>query len=137
MIRKVLIDITDYSMIRTRLPGHFETWQYFLACPKLKKKIVLINQQDSAFSSFCKCIYNTEVFHWLEWYISLFRPKVTIFLVYLKNRYTIISCIHVLCIVTIQFYNTDSTPWLHSAPLHSTPLSFFPHTNNYHTLTVK
>ena len=33
MIRKVFIDITDYSIIRTRLPGHFETRQYFLACP--------------------------------------------------------------------------------------------------------
>ena len=44
MIRKVLIDIADYSMIGTMLPGHFETKQYFLACPKFKKKIVLINQ---------------------------------------------------------------------------------------------
>ena len=86
MIRKVLIDITctDYSMIRTKLPGHFETRQYFLACPKLKKKIVLINLRS---------VHSVNAFITQKFFIDLNdRPKVIIFLVYLKNRYyTLIS----------------------------------------------
>ena len=52
MIRKVLIDITDYSMIRTRLPGHFGTRQYFLACPKLKKNSVDILRSVHSVNAF-------------------------------------------------------------------------------------
>ena len=65
MIRKVLIDITDYSMIRTWLPGHFETRQYFLACPKLKK-----NSVDIKINILCS-VHSVNAFKTQKFFIDL------------------------------------------------------------------
>ena len=62
-------------------------------------------------------------FRWLEWFVSIFRPKVTIFSVYMKTDF-----VNFLYYVSLQFNSTIQIPLHDPSQQHSTPLhsDFYP-----------